>query len=72
MRQAKRRDAKIRLKAAEATFFGRFSNSGKCRSEVAGDVISGRNIKTVERYVVLHFEAASFSRFRANQNQPFV
>ena len=43
-----------------------------CRPEVAGDVISGGNVKTIEGYVVLNFEAASISSFRANQNQPFV
>ena len=31
-----------------------------CRPEVAGDVNSGENVKTVERYVALNFEAASF------------
>ena len=40
--------------------------------ELAGDVISGENVKIVEGYVVLNFEAASVSSFRANQNQPFV
>ena len=32
-----------------------------CRSEVAGDVISGENVTTVEGYAVLNFEVASFS-----------
>ena len=35
-------------------------------TEVAG------NVKTIEGYVVLNFEAASVSKFRANQNQAFV
>ena len=43
-----------------------------CRPEVAGEVISGGNVKTLMGYVVLNLEAVSFSRFRANQNQPFV
>ena len=43
-----------------------------CRPEVAGDVVSIGNVKTVEGYAVLNFEAASFSGFRENQNQPFV
>ena len=43
-----------------------------CRLEVAGDVISGGNVKAVEGYAELHFEAASIGSFRATQNQPFV
>ena len=43
-----------------------------CRTEEAGDVISGGNVKTVEVYVLLNFEAVSVSCFRENQNQPFV
>ena len=43
-----------------------------CRLEVAGDVISAGNVQTIDRYVVLNFEAASFSSFRENQNQPFA
>ena len=35
-----------------------------CRPEVAGDVISGENVKTIEGYAALNFEAASFSSFR--------
>ena len=38
----------------------------------ARDVFSGGNVKTIEGYVLLNFEAASVSSFRANQNQPFV
>ena len=43
-----------------------------CRPEVAGDVISGVNVKTVEGYVAFNFEATCLSSFRANQNRPFV
>ena len=43
-----------------------------CRPKLAGDVISGGNVKTIEGYVMLNFEAASVSSFRTNQNQPFV
>ena len=35
-----------------------------CRREVAGDVISGENVKTIEGYTVLNFEVASFCSFR--------
>ena len=34
-----------------------------CRPEVAGDVISGENVKTIEGYGVLNSEIASFSNF---------
>ena len=34
-----------------------------CRPEVAGDVISGENVRTIEGYAVLNFEVASFSSF---------
>ena len=43
-----------------------------CRLEVAGDVIFGGIEKTIERYVVLNFEASSTSSFRENHNQSFV
>ena len=43
-----------------------------CRPEIAGDVISGGNVKTVEGYVLLNFEAANISSFTANQNKSFV
>ena len=43
-----------------------------CWPEVAGDLISGANVKTIEGYVELHFEAANFSSFRVNQNKPFA
>ena len=39
--QAKRCIVKIRPKPVGGGFSGRFSNFGKCRSEVAGDVMSG-------------------------------
>ena len=35
-----------------------------CRPEVAGDVISRENMKTLESYAALNFEVASFSSFR--------
>ena len=35
-----------------------------CRPEVAGDVISGESVKTIEYYAALNFEVASFSSFR--------
>ena len=35
-----------------------------CRPEVAGDFISGENVKTIEGYAVLNSEVASFSSFR--------
>ena len=35
-----------------------------CRTEVANDVISGRNVKTTEGYIVVNFEIASSSSFR--------
>ena len=43
-----------------------------CRPEVAGDVVSGGNVKTTEGYVLLNFEAASVGSFRENKNQPFA
>ena len=43
-----------------------------CRPEVAGDVISDENVKTVEGYATLNFEAARFSTFRENPIQPFA
>ena len=43
-----------------------------CRQEVAGDVVSFGNVKTIEGYAVLNLEAASFTSFRENQNQPFA
>ena len=39
-----------------------------CRPEVAGDVIPGENVKTIEGYAVLNFEVASFSSFRDIKN----
>ena len=43
-----------------------------CRPEVAGDVISGGNVKIIEGYAALNFETASFSSFRDNPIQPFA
>ena len=34
------------------------------RPEVAGDVISGDSVKTIESYPVLNVEVASFNSFR--------
>ena len=34
-----------------------------CRPEVAGDVISGENVWTIEGYAVLNFEVAIFCTF---------
>jgi len=39
--EAKRRATKIRPKALRSGIFSHFPNFDKCRSEVAGDVISG-------------------------------
>ena len=39
-----------------------------CRPGVAGDVISGENVKTIDGYAVLNFEVASFSSFRDIEN----
>ena len=44
----------------------------RCRPEVAGDVISGENAKTIEGYAVLNFETANISSFWENQNSPFA
>ena len=35
-----------------------------CRPEVAGDHISGENVKTIEGYAMLNFEVGSSSSFR--------
>ena len=43
-----------------------------CRPEVAGDVVSNENKKTIKGHALLNFEAATFSSFRENQNQPFA
>ena len=42
------------------------------RMEIAGDVIYVANVKTIESYALLNFDAASISSFRENQNQPFA
>ena len=44
-------------------------NSICCQREVAGDIISGENVKTIEGNALLNFDAASTSRFRENQNK---
>ena len=43
-----------------------------CRPELAGVVISGENVKTVEGYAMLNFEVASFSSFRDIPENHFV
>ena len=43
-----------------------------CRPEVAGDVISGENVKNIGGCAVLNFEAASVSSFGEYQKEPFV
>ena len=43
-----------------------------CRPEVAGDVISGQNVKTIECYVVLNFEVGGFISFRDIKKIHFV
>ena len=35
-----------------------------CQPEVAGDIISGADVQTIEGYAVLKFGVASFSSFR--------
>ena len=35
-----------------------------CRPEVAGDDVSGGDVKTNEGYAVLNFEVAGFNSFR--------
>ena len=48
------------------------------RPEVDYDVITGRNVKTIENvntndgYALLNFEAASLSSFRENKSRPFA
>ena len=42
------------------------------RPEVAGDVVSCENVKTIDGYATLNFEAARFSIFWENPIQPFV
>ena len=42
------------------------------RPDVAGDVISGKNIKTIKGYALLNFEAAIFSSFRDKKAHQLV
>ena len=42
------------------------------RPEVAGDVVSGDNLKIIEGFAALNLESASVSSFQENQNQPFA
>ena len=43
-----------------------------CRPEIVGDVISGWNVKTVERYVVVNLEVASSSSSQDISKNHFV
>ena len=45
--QAKRRATKIRPKAIESTILGPFPNFDKCRSEIAGNIMSGVAVQYV-------------------------
>ena len=42
-----------------------------CRPDVAGDVISGENVKTVKGHAVLNFEVASFSNLPRYSRKSF-
>ena len=44
----------------------------KSQPKVAGDVIFGENIKTIEGYALFIYEAAIVISFRENQYQPFA
>ena len=43
-----------------------------CRPEVVYDVISGRNVKTMEGYLVINFEVASSNSFQDIKKNHFV
>ena len=43
-----------------------------CRPEIVYDVISDRNVKTIERYHSVNFEVASSNSFRDIKKNPFV
>ena len=43
-----------------------------CRPETADDAISGVSVLTTDDHALLNLEAASFSRLRENQYQPFA
>ena len=43
-----------------------------CPPEAAGEAISSENVKTIEGYVVLNFEVASFRSFRDIKKIHFV
>ena len=59
--QAKRHATKIRPKAVGSGIFGRFPNFDKCRSEVAGYVVSGVTMDYVGRDVRATFgESGNF------------
>ena len=42
-----------------------------CRPEVHGDVISGKNVTTIESWTVLNFEFASSNSFQDIQKKTF-
>ena len=42
-----------------------------CRPEVVYDVISGRNVSTIEGYLLVNFEVASSSSFRDTEKKSF-
>ena len=62
--QAKRIAAKIRPKAAGSDIFGRFPNLDKCRSAVAGDVISGEAVDYVGMDVCATFAESALNSGR--------
>ena len=43
-----------------------------CRPEVAGEVISSENVRTIDGYAVLNIDVASFNSFRNIQINHFV
>ena len=43
-----------------------------CWPEVAGDVVSGENVRTIEGYALLNFEVSEFSGFSNIQKNLFV
>ena len=43
-----------------------------CRPEVAGDVLSGANVKSIEGYALLTYEFANSSNFRDIKKNYFV
>ena len=43
-----------------------------CWLKVAGDVISGENVRTIQGYAVLNFEVSEFSSFQDIKKNHFV